>query len=224
MVTTRHELLAELHRIVKPMVYLEVGVQYGHSLALANECPYAYGIDPNPQLTVPVTGKVLRSTSDDFFASDEAKGIGTIDLAFIDGMHLVEFALHDFMNIEKKMDPWGVIVFDDVLPRNYGEASRNQCPGDWAGDVWKIREILYRYRPELSLHLVDVQPTGLLIVTSLNYSSMVLSRSYEKIVRAFASEHLSFDQAKLDDVLSRKYALTPDAALNLVQQLRTFTG
>ena len=41
-----------------------------------------------------------------------------LDFAFIDGMHLSEFALRDFMNIEEHMDRAGVVVLDDVLPRN----------------------------------------------------------------------------------------------------------
>jgi len=217
MVATKHEFLAELHRIIKPMTYLEIGVQHGYSLALANECRFSYGVDPDPQLRVPITGTVFQSTSDDFFVSKDAKTIGTIDLAFIDGMHLVEFALRDFMNLETRMDPWGVIIFDDVLPRNHGEANRTQCPGDWTGDVWKIHEIFYHYRPDLSLRLVDVQPTGLLVVGAANSRNFTLHWNYQEIIEVFTQDN-PLPSGKFDDVLSRKYALAPDAALSLVRQ------
>ena len=215
MVATRHEFLAELHRIMTPLTYLEIGVQYGYSLALANKCQFSYGVDPDPQLRVPITGTVFQSTSDDFFASEEVNTIGIIDLAFIDGMHLVEVALRDFINIEDKMDPWGVIVFDDVLPRNRGEANRTQCPGDWAGDVWKIHEILYHYRPDLSLRLVDVQPTGLLVVEGTTFRNFALHRNYQEIIQVFTQDD-PLPSGKFDDVLSRKYALAPEAALSLM--------
>ena len=47
-------------------------------------------------------------TSDDFFAShDLAQVLGgrPVDLAYIDGMHQFEFALRDFMNLERYVGP-----------------------------------------------------------------------------------------------------------------------
>ena len=44
------ELLSELHRVLEPRSYLEVGVRHGKSLELAS-CP-AVGVDPVPELTV----------------------------------------------------------------------------------------------------------------------------------------------------------------------------
>ena len=52
-------------------------------------------------------------------------------LRFIDGMHLSEFALRDFINIEPFMADTGVIVIDDVLPRNGLEAARDRKTEPW---------------------------------------------------------------------------------------------
>ena len=79
-------------------------------------------------------------TSDDFFArADPIVSGGDRRLAFIDGMHLkLEFALRDFINLEKLTHPGSVVVFDDVLPRNNEEASRVRHSLFWAGDVYKV--------------------------------------------------------------------------------------
>ena len=54
------------------------------------------------------------------------RGGTTLDLAFIDGMHLFEYALRDFINVERFADWSSVIVFDDMLPRNVDEAARDR--------------------------------------------------------------------------------------------------
>ena len=73
--------------------------------------------------------QLIKATSDDVFAGDNPLahfGGVPVDLAFIDGMHLSEFALRDFINIEPFMADTGVIVIDDVLPRNGLEAARDR--------------------------------------------------------------------------------------------------
>lgn len=66
----------------------------------------AIGIDSSPALAfaLPSSVHLCRHTSDEFFArSDlhELLGGTPVDLAFIDGMHLFEFALRDFVNLER---------------------------------------------------------------------------------------------------------------------------
>ena len=43
-----------------------------------------------------------------------------MDLAFIDGLHLFEFSLRDFMNVEKLAHPGSVVVFDDAAAQHRG--------------------------------------------------------------------------------------------------------
>ena len=57
---------------------------------------------------------------------DHYRGGTRLDLVFVDGMHLFEFALRDFMNVERHADWWSVIVFDDILPRDVDEAARER--------------------------------------------------------------------------------------------------
>ena len=94
------EFLKGLHEAVRPRAYLEIGLRHGDSLALA-DCP-SLGVDPAFNLRVELGDNVelLRETSDEYFAraaAAEAARRPRPDMAFIDGMHLAEFALRDFI-------------------------------------------------------------------------------------------------------------------------------
>jgi len=225
MKTTRHEFLASLHNMIRPQRYLEIGVQHGTSLDLARPETRAFGVDPNPLCQRP---GLFRMTSDQFFADPElTQRVTPVDFGFIDGMHLVEFALRDFMGLERlcRRPLWtvgesgvptrvhqspSIIVFDDVLPRNQAEARREQCPGDWTGDVWRIDEILTKFRPDLDLILVDTEPTGLLVVTNLNPDNAQLDWFAEDIATRWPAEN----QTVPDHVLNRTHAWHPRGALD----------
>lgn len=212
--TTRHEFLAALHELLKPKTYLEIGVQHGLSLRLAS-CE-AIGVDPSPNVQVPLgpNATVIQETSDVFWTRTEAQALaGRLDLAFIDGMHLVEFALRDFRGVEALAHPGTVAVFDDVLPRNYGEAARQQCPGDWTGDVWKIADILALFRPDLRCILVDTWPTGVLVVTGMSPESTTLHCRYDEIVGQFVYDD---PQTVPIRVLRREHAVSAEQALELL--------
>ena len=105
------DLLKRLHNLLKPATYVEIGIRYGKSFNLARATPHAIGVDPNPLLNCPLWpgAKVFSMTSDAFFAShDLSKELGgkPVELAFIDGLHLFEFALRDFINLEKYVRPF----------------------------------------------------------------------------------------------------------------------
>lgn len=215
---TRHQFLAMLHNQLQPRGYLEVGVHTGDSLRLASQDTQAIGIDPVPLVDfrrVPVNQSIFTMTSDAFFEEKAAVlNEVPIDLAFIDGMHLFEFALRDFMNIEQYANARTVVAFDDVLPRNQAEASRVQCPGDWTGDVWKVTNILDTWRPELRTVLVDTAPTGTLLVWRLDPGNRVLHDRYKILEKVF-----QLDQWDLvpTSVLDRATAVSPQEALERIK-------
>lgn len=182
------DVLAMLHRLLKPRGYLEIGVRHGASLALAG-CP-AIGIDPAPDLTValPSTTSVIPSTSHEFFRSlDGELGI-TVDLAFIDGSHLIEEVLKDFIAVEACANERTVIVIDDVLPVHPLQAQRRRTTRVWCGDVWKIIGCLRTQRPDLALTILDAAPAALLMVSGLNPSDTTLRQRYNPVVRGL-QEH-----------------------------------
>ena len=137
-------------------------------------------------------------------------GSPTVDLAFIDGMHLLEFALRDFMNIERFCARTSVIVFDDMLPRNVEEAARDRTTKFWAGDVFKMQGILRSYRPDLVAIPVDTGPTGLLVVLRPDARNRDLRDHYDAIV---ANAVRPDPQAVPGAILGRHDAVAPDALL-----------
>jgi hypothetical protein len=180
------EFLAQVHERLDPDTYLEIGVRNGRSLALAH-CT-SVGIDPAMDLTYEIDPavKLFHETSDDYFARRdplEPLGGAPISLALIDGMHLVEFVLRDFINVEKLALWSSVVVVDDVLPQRSSEATRERSTRFWTGDVYKIVRILERARPDLMCLRVATEPSGVLVIVGLDPSSTVLAERYERLAR-----------------------------------------
>jgi predicted O-methyltransferase YrrM len=222
---TRHEFLAALHDLLRPKVYLEVGVQHGTSLALAVYSDVAIGIDPQPLITATGNQHIAKMTSDQWFSLVAPEDVlatptgvlsASIDLAFIDGSHLFEDALSDFINIERYCGPKSVVVFDDVLPYSQAIAERIQPEGDWTGDVWKVWSILQDYREDLQIHAVDTFPTGTLVVFGFDPNAELANElvlNYDKIVSDWSE-----DDTVPGYVLRRNNALMPEWALDLVKE------
>lgn len=226
----RHEFLRELHKVSANRNYLEIGVNDGRSLTLSRVPSIA--IDPAFKVVSEIRCDVhlAKATSDDFFARQNplAHLTGgrhplrnlarnrspfgywqrtTLDLSFIDGMHLFEYALRDFINVEKHSDWASVIVLDDMLPRSVDEAARDRHTNAWTGDVYKLIEILARYRPDLVTVLVDTAPTGQLIVFGADPDNTVLSDKYDEIIAEF---EVADPQKVPESVLERTPAVKPE--------------
>jgi len=187
-----HRVLGALHAALEPRLYLEIGVANGRSLALAS-CP-SIAVDPEPRpsaLKAPHAA-IYTETSDSFFeySADDAIAGRTIDLAFIDGMHHFEFALRDFMNVEKLTEPTSVIVLDDIYPNNEVQAARTRRSNVWAGDVWKLYHCLRSHRPDLVLFPINASPTGLLVVGKPDRDNRILWERYNPLVREYRERTL----------------------------------
>ncbi|MDQ1010817.1 hypothetical protein QFZ82_005302 [Streptomyces sp. V4I23] len=229
----RHGFLRQLHRIYKPRNYLEIGVNDGRSLALSRVPSVA--VDPAFRVVTSISCDVhlVRATSDDFFArkdplvhlrtgrnpfralarKDPMNVLGgepRLELSFIDGMHLFEYALRDFMNVERHSRWSSVIVLDDMLPRSVDEAARDRHTKFWAGDVYKVVQVLRKYRPDLVIVEVDTAPTGVVAVFGADPESTVLKNAYDKIIEEYV---VPDPQDVPEEVLVRKNAVQPEALL-----------
>ncbi|MDN7655012.1 class I SAM-dependent methyltransferase [Burkholderia multivorans] len=202
--TNKYAILKHFHKVLRPKNYLEIGVHKGESIVFAS-CP-AIGIDPMPMITTALSAQVrlIRATSDEFF-SDYAHDLlkEEIGMAFIDGMHLFEYALRDFINVERYAGEHTVVVIDDILPCHPAQAARDRRTRSWTGDVWKLLATLQQHRPDLSLLLLDAFPTGLLCISGLDPTNTILQDHYEEIVTTWPH-----DSEVPESILNRKDALS----------------
>jgi len=183
-------LIGRIQRHVVPRTYIEVGVATGRTLALAAPGSVAIGVDPEPHLTLDLDdgARVFETTSDAFFDEEDVRAImgnREIDLAFIDGMHRFEFALRDFMNIERLSSRDTVVLIHDCLPVDEVSARRERETKFWTGDVWKLIVCLKEWRPDLDVKVIDAPPSGLGMIRGLDSGSTVLEDHYEEIVATF---------------------------------------
>ncbi len=183
--------LAEIEKRRKVDWYLEIGSRTGKSL-VPRSCNFV-AVDPQfardgNVLNASRQMHFMQMTSDDFFATDFLKKNGIEpQLTFIDGMHLFEYALHDFINAEKSMPADGIICLHDVVPVNYAMTTRDtsyyeKLRRPWTGDVWKLLVILREYRPDLDVSVVAATKTGLGCVTRLDKRNDLLREKYDEIV------------------------------------------
>jgi capsular polysaccharide biosynthesis protein len=190
--------LADLVIAKKAVRYLEVGTNFGSSLAPINCASIA--VDPQFRLSLEVIGKkptcmFFQMTSDDFFATHDPAQLlgGKLDVAFLDGMHLYEYLLRDFIATEKHCHNNSLIILHDCVPPTFEMTNRNFRPAVlnpnylnyWTGDVWKIMPLLLKYRPDLKVAYVDCPPSGLVIISNCDPTSTILSDNYEEIVNEY---------------------------------------
>lgn len=194
------EILALLHGQLRPKTYFEIGTSGGASLRLS-KCRSA-AVDPNFQLTLDVVGEkpaamLFQTSSDNFFANEHLDVLlgGNVGLAFLDGLHLFEFLLRDFINTEKYCGQNSVIALHDCLPIDHYMTARPPIPASenpspykeaWTGDVWKILPVLKKFRPALKIICLNAPPTGLVLCTCLQPSSTTLAEAYFDIVEEWS--------------------------------------
>lgn len=205
------EILKQVHKVLKPRSYFEIGTNTGTTLAISRCASIA--VDPSISITWEEISNgvfhkpslnLFQMTSDDFFREQSPFDIfkSSIDLAFLDGMHRCEFLLRDFINTERHCRRNSIIVLHDCLPIEVGIASRDidkttpeqpHHDGWWAGDVWRTARLIKQYRPDLHITCIDARPTGLVFITNLNPDNSVLADGYNNFVREMMGWDLTKD-------------------------------
>lgn len=201
-------ILARMHQHLKPATYLEIGIDQGDSFEIVRPETLALGIDPNPcpQRPLGPNQRVFAQTSDEFFEQTDVSaelGGKTLDLAFIDGLHLFEFALRDFINLEKYCSGDSIVLIHDVYPIDVRSAARERVSKFWSGDVWRLILALRKYRPDLRVNVIATRPTGLGIVQNLDPHSTVLAERRDEIIDEFLGLDISVLEGRKDEMLNR---------------------
>ena len=150
------DLINDIAKIIDAHSYLEIGVETGltfnqikifQKTAVDPRFLFDYQRDFRTNLSF------HEITSDVFFkklAENEIKN-RKFDLIFIDGLHLFEQVLKDFINSVNHINTGGVIVIDDTVPIDEFSAlpSQKDCyrlriesgrhnDGSWQGDVYEL--------------------------------------------------------------------------------------
>ncbi|WP_417469611.1 class I SAM-dependent methyltransferase [Maricaulis sp.] len=188
-----------VHAGLKPTNYVEIGCRKGISLSRA-VCP-SVAIDPDFEISYPLEQptRIFKLPSDQFFAERDLRQMlgEPVSFAFIDGMHLAEYALRDFINLERFADANTVIAIDDVLPEQLEWATRERETRAWTGDIYKVIPLLRAARPDLKIEVFDIEMKGLALISNLNPkdTSLVdgLAR-HESFLQSPESEIASIDE------------------------------
>lgn len=195
--------LQEMHQSLMFDWYMEVGCRSGKSFADVRSKTIA--VDPVFSIRHNVVGVkpelyLFQKPSDDFFGSKFLeKNEIEISVAFLDGMHLFEYLLRDFIGTERNASKNGVILLHDCCPWNNTMTTRdldNIPDGPWTGDVWKLIPILNKYRPDLKIDVLDCKPTGLVAISNLDPDNTVLSDAYDEIEAEFLDLDLGLSKAR----------------------------
>lgn len=148
--------------------YLEIGCKDDETFSKIN-CKYKVGVDP-------VSGGNIRTTSDDFFLSNKK----FFDIIFIDGDHRFFQSFKDVENSIKYLNPKGLILLHDCLPRNIWEQSDPPLQYEWTGQVWKTL-VKFRMMNEIDTKTI-IADCGIGVIQKKKNSSILkLNKRFNKL-------------------------------------------
>ena len=138
-------LITELAKVVRPVVYVELGV---HRAELFNRVmPYAeqrFGVDIDPAAADYIEktpkSRFYCGTTSSFVEEFRASGLA-IDMLFIDADHCRESVLRDFRDYFPFVRPHGLILLHDTHPGDASLLDYGQC-GDESRAAGEIQRDL----------------------------------------------------------------------------------
>jgi len=199
--------LERLYRALVPESAIEIGVFQGASLALFRPPTLVIGVDPNATVLSPLSTEthIFAETSDQFFEQHRAErllGGRSLSIGFIDGLHLFEQALKDFIGLEALCGDRSVIILHDTVPLDKPTQARTRETVFHSGDVWKTVLLLKQYRPDLDVFTIATPPTGLTVVAGLDPASRVLAARYGEAVATMLEMPFESIEGRMDTMLN----------------------
>ncbi len=147
---------------------------------------------------------------------EQVFGERPLDLTFIDGLHLFEAALQDFIDAESWSGEGGTIVLHDCVPIARVAARRERVSRFWVGDTWKAAWALARHRPDLKIRTVLTPPSGLVIVRRLDPASTHLRQTFAAVVAELSPLDYPLDVGQWPEALK----VVPNTPAGLAEALR----
>lgn len=123
--------------------------------------------------------------------------------------------MKDFINLERYADEETIILIHDCLPITRLVGARIRATPFWTGDVWKMIPCLKKYRPDLTLHIILADPSGLGIITNLDPNSTVLRNKFNEIETEYRDLDVGYDYLDLDK--NRMINMVPNDWQNIAQ-------
>ena len=207
-------------------IYFEIGSRTGDSLFFSNSPSIA--IDPFFQLKKdPLNNKefclLFQETSEIFFEKTYRKFNNfKCQLGFIDGMHLFEYALKDFINLAKISSKSSLFLFHDVLPWSFEMATRdyNKIPRGkaWTGDVWKLIPILIDVGLVNNMKLLSTAPSGILAILNPEKTIIYeLENNFTDICNKWFD--IQLDKSQLLNLYQTNIFEKPESYITLLQNI-----
>lgn len=108
-------------------------------------------------------------------------------------MHLAEFVLRDFINLEHWCERNTTILVDDVLPERIEMAERHRAFNAWCGDVYKFVLFLKEFRSDLSIEVFETfagpYRIGLAVIKHLNPGDAPTKEELNALSQAIQEKH-----------------------------------
>jgi hypothetical protein len=139
------------------------------------------GVDPE-------RGGNVRLTSDEFFKTNKS----FFDIIFIDGLHLYEQVRKDFFNSLNFLNPGGVILIHDCLPRKFRDQVRLRSHELWNGDVWKL-VVELRTLDYIQLYTIIADYGIAIVKLGKNENILKFNKDFRKLTyKDYCTNHAQF--------------------------------
>jgi len=166
---------------------------------------------------------MFQETSDSFFENIHTRlSSFKCQVAFIDGMHLFECALRDFINLTKISSDKALFLFHDPIPWTFKMATRDNsklAPNEaWTGDIWKLVHIFIEAGLKDSISLLSSAPSGLLAVLNPGKEKVIeLEKNYDEICARWID--VNFNETNLLDFYETGVFVKPEVFLRSLEKL-----
>jgi predicted O-methyltransferase YrrM len=151
-----YDFLTILLSILKPKVYVELGLGYGTMFnRVSSKIPNAIGVDMDKDVLSVILekDKVIIGSTDEALIELKNKNI-EIDFLFIDADHSKEQSKKDFLNYFGLVSDHGIIIFHDTHPKSEQFFASNRC-----GDCYAmIMDLQKQYIDNVEMITIPLHP------------------------------------------------------------------